>query len=211
MIQHDSQSDRDNPSCNFLDSNNPTEFDDDYIDIPDEWLPHICGAGQNTGRNNGDIFLFDYQNLKVPCIMLDDHKYNLIERAVYRKSPSINTNLYIFDDKQGTVFVEMKLDTSPNSMLSDISDNSTCDVHDSTGTIDANLDDSQHIRHRFIINARQHMSFFEALTKSTMIALASTRAKGPVNENIVLIQLPKPDHIEHALKLIKNGLDILHS
>lgn len=155
-------------------------------------------TGSGTGRDadgRGDIpddwlpfmhddgaGLFDYEGRSVPYIILDDSgRYDRIAHAIRGRPVSVDVNLNIFDDMSGRVFVEVMLDVPRGA---------------ETG------------RERFIINARRHVSFFEALAETCMLAVGmSEHADVPAaDETVVLIQLPRPERAAHALSLIRQGL-----
>lgn len=186
---------------------NDDEFAGDYADLPDEWLSYLCGLGKNTGRNSGDVIFFDSANLHIPCIAIDAHRYDSLERAIHGRevAASIDANLNVFDDRAGTVFVEMTIDVSDRSQASDVKAVDACDA---SGFAASNsLHDCKVIQERLILNARQYLSFFEALAKCSMIAFVSIQSqKSPTSQNVVVIQLPKSDKIEYALQLIRQGI-----
>lgn len=126
--------------------------------------------------------LLDYEGRSVPYIALDDSgRYDRIAHAIRGRPVSVDVNLNIFDDMAGRVFVEVMLDVPRG----------------------AGVD-----RERFIINARRHASFFEALAETCMLAVGmSEHADAPdAGGTIVLIQLPRPERAAHALSLIRQGL-----
>jgi len=58
------------------------------------------------------------------------------------------------------------------------------------------------INEKILVNANENFEFFEALAKSTMLAIASVTHP----EKIFMIQLPKPEKTHEALEIIKTGL-----
>lgn len=122
-----------------------------------------------------DITTFDYNNSKVPCIILPEQRYLEIMKEVAGKPVSVDTNLNILQDGLGHVFVEVALTFS----LGNISE-------------------------KFLLNANTSLKFFELLAKTSMLALSSSADTG--NENIFMIQLPKPEKAVNALEIIKKGL-----
>jgi len=62
-------------------------------------------------------------------------------------------------------------------------------------------------KHTDLVNANEHLEFFESLAKNTMLAIASVNHP----EKIFMIQLPKPEKTYEALEIIKNGLANDHS
>ena len=63
------------------------------------------------------------------------------------------------------------------------------------------------INEKILVNANEHLEFFESLAKNTMLAIASVNHP----EKIFMIQLPKPEKTYEALEIIKNGLANDHS
>ena len=122
------------------------------------------------------ITFFDYNGSKVPCIILSEQRIEEIMRSVREKPISVDTNLNILQDGLGHVFVEVAL---------------TFSLVGITETI--------------LVNANKSMGFFESLAKTSMLALSSPNP-GPGNENIFMIQLPKPEKAVNALEIIKKGL-----
>ena len=122
------------------------------------------------------ITFFDYDGTKVPCIILSEQRIEEIMRSVVEKPISVDTNLNILQDGLGHVFVEVTL---------------TFSLVGITETI--------------LVNANKSMGFFESLAKTSMLVLSSPNL-GPGNENIFMIQLPKPEKAVNALEIIKKGL-----
>ena len=169
------------------------EFLNDSVEIPFEWRQYLCGIGKNLGDKVGDVVLFDYMpDVKVPCIVIDDRKYHSISRILRENSARINVNLNIFDDRQGSVFVEIIMNAPQISSTN----HEKLDSHE--------MDFGQE---RFIINARSHFSFFEAMANSIMIGLLPPHMDALDEQVTVMIQFPRPDRILHSLDLIKKGLD----
>lgn len=126
--------------------------------------------------------LTDYEGRSVPCIALDDPgRYDRIAHAIRGRPVSVDVNLNIFDDMAGRVFVEVMLYVPRGAGAG---------------------------RERFIIDARRHISFFEALAETCMLAVGmSEHADASATDGtIVLIQLPRPERAAHALNLIRQGL-----
>ena len=123
-----------------------------------------------------EITLFDYNNSKVPCIILSEQRYLEIMKKVAGKPISVDTNLNIVQDGIGHVFVEMALTFS----LGEITE-------------------------KILLNANTSLDFFESLAKTSMLALSSPSSDAG-KENIFMIQLPKPEKAVNALEIIKKGL-----
>jgi len=56
-----------------------------------------------------EITFYDYNGIKVPCIILSDRRFEEIMQSVAGKPTSVDTNLNILQDGVGHVFVEVKL------------------------------------------------------------------------------------------------------
>ena len=125
---------------------------------------------------HSEITSFDYNNSKVPCIILSEGRYLEIMKKVAGKPVSVDTNLNILQDGLGHVFVEVALTFS----LGDISE-------------------------KFLLNANTSLDFFESLAKTSMLALSSSNTDAEQG-NIFMIQLPKPEKAVNALNIIKQGL-----
>ncbi|HSB50161.1 MAG TPA: hypothetical protein VLC72_02355 [Nitrosopumilaceae archaeon] len=127
---------------------------------------------------HAEIASFDYNNSKVPCIILSEERYLEIMKKVAGNPISVDTNLNIFQDGLGHVFVEVVLTFSLGG-----------------------------ITEKILLNANKSLDFFESLAKTSMLALSSPRSEVG-KENIFMIQLPKPEKAVNALKIIKKGLQI---
>ncbi len=127
-------------------------------------------------REHQRITFFDYNGSKAPCIILSEQRIEEIMRSVREKPISVDTNLNILQDGLGHVFVEVTLTFSLGGI---------------TETI--------------LVNANKSMGFFESLAKTSMLALSSPNF-GPGNENVFMIQLPKPEKAVDVLEIIKKGL-----
>ena len=165
---------------------------DDYSDIPAEWLPLLCDDSAKLLENGGD------KAGPVPCITVDERRYARLADAIKGRAVSIDTNLNIFHDDARRVFVEIVLDVPINSEAEDGDGGARDTVGGSAraGTM----------QERFILNARRHLPFFEALARSSMIAFDAARAYGHESDSVVMIQLPNPGRIEHALDIIRQKM-----
>ncbi|MDH3678278.1 MAG: hypothetical protein OEQ12_08265 [Nitrosopumilus sp.] len=122
------------------------------------------------------ITIFDFDGKPVPCIIMEEKKYDGILSAVAGKALSINTDLNILQDGLGHVFVEVLLTFSQGGIVEKI-----------------------------LINANKDISFFQSLAKTSMIALSSPHSSYG-KDNVFMIQLPKPEKAEDALELIERGI-----
>ena len=123
-----------------------------------------------------EITIFDFDGKPVPCIILDEKKYDEILSKIAGKPTSINTDLNILQDGLGHVFVEVLLTFSQGGIMEKI-----------------------------LVNANTDLKFFESLVKTSMIALSSPKSVYG-KDNVFMIQLPKPEKAHDALEIIKKGL-----
>ena len=129
-------------------------------------------------NSHKDLSVEDFEGKQVPCIGFEGQKFDDMLNKVAGKPLSVDTNLNILQDGLGHVFVEMLLTFSHGG-----------------------------INEKIIVNANEHLEFFESLAKNTMLAIASVNHP----EKIFMIQLPKPEKTYEALEIIKNGLANDHS
>lgn len=123
-----------------------------------------------------EIASYDFNNSKVPCIILSEQRYLEIMKKVAGKPISVDTNLNILQDGSGHVFVELVLTFSLGG-----------------------------ITEKIWINANTSLDFFESLAQTSILALSSPSSDAG-KENIFMIQLPKPEKAVNALEIIKKGL-----
>ncbi len=129
-------------------------------------------------NSHKDLSVEDFEGKNVPCIGFEGKKFDDMLNKVAGKPLSVDTNLNILQDGLGHVFVEMLLTFSHGG-----------------------------INEKILVNANEHLEFFESLAKNTMLAIASVNHP----EKIFMIQLPKPEKTYEALEIIKNGLANDHS
>ena len=129
-------------------------------------------------NSHKDLSVEDFEGKQVPCIGFEGQKFDDMLSKVAGKPLSVDTNLNILQDGLGHVFVEMLLTFSHGG-----------------------------INEKILVNANEHLEFFESLAKNTMLAIASVNHP----EKIFMIQLPKPEKTYEALEIIKNGLTNDHS
>ena len=129
-------------------------------------------------NSHKDLSVEDFEGKQVPCIGFEGQKFDDMLNKVAGKPLSVDTNLNILQDGLGHVFVEMLLTFSHGG-----------------------------IYEKILVNANEHLEFFESLAKNTMLAIASVSHP----EKIFMIQLPKPEKTYEALEIIKNGLANDHS
>jgi hypothetical protein len=122
------------------------------------------------------VTTFDFDGKNVPCIILDERKYDEIISKVAGKPLSINTDLNILQDGLGHVFVEIFLTFSQGG-----------------------------IAEKLLINANKDLFFFQSLAKNSMLALSSPKSHYG-KDNVFMIQLPRPEKAEDVLDIIQKGL-----
>jgi len=122
------------------------------------------------------ITVFNYNSNNVPCIILTERRFSEIMNKIAGRPVSVDTNLNILQNGMGNVFVEITLDFSDG------------DIHE-----------------KILLYANESLDFFESLAKTSMIALSSPHSQVG-QENVFMIQLPKPEKATNALDVIKRGL-----
>lgn len=122
------------------------------------------------------VTIFDFDGKSVPCIILEERKYDELLSKVAGKSLSIDTDLNILQDGKGHVFVEVTFTFSQGGIVEKI-----------------------------LINANKDILFFQSLAKTSMLAISSPKSSYG-KDNVFMIQLPKPEKAEDALKIIERGL-----
>lgn len=124
-----------------------------------------------------NVTTFDFDGKDIPCIVLDEKKYDEIISKIAGKSLAINTDLNILQDGLGHVFVEIILTFSQDGIVE-----------------------------KLLINANKDLFFFQSLAKTSMLALSSPKSHYG-KDNVFMIQLPKPEKAENALEIIQRGLE----
>ncbi len=119
------------------------------------------------------VTLIDFNGQKTPCILLNPNRFEEIMRSVYGKKLAVDTLLNVFHDGQD-VFVDVKL----NFLNTGIEEN-------------------------YLLYANDMLEFFESLTITGMIGIASNGSYSQNTSNIFMIQLPKKEAAENALRIIK--------
>ena len=128
------------------------------------------------GRVHEGITTFDFDGREVPCIVIDETRYDQLLSRIAGQPLSVDTDLNILQDGLGHVFVEAVLGFSKGGMVE-----------------------------RFLVNAATDLAFFESLAKTTMLALSSPKSRYG-KDNVFMIQLPNPAKAQDALEIIKNAL-----
>ena len=122
------------------------------------------------------ITTFDFEGKETPCIVIDEKKYGAIRAKIEGQSFSVNTDLNILQDGLGNVFVEVVLTFSIGN-----------------------------ISEKFLVNAKTDMKFFDALANTSMLVLNSPESQYG-QDNVIAIQLPRPEKAYDALEIIKTAL-----
>lgn len=123
-----------------------------------------------------EITLFEYNEKKIPCIILEEKRFDDIMKVISGKPITVETHLNILQDGLGHVFVEVSL----NFLQAEINE-------------------------KLLLYATESVEFFEALAENSMIALSSPHSDYG-KSNVFMIQLPKPERALNALEIIKKGL-----
>jgi hypothetical protein len=118
--------------------------------------------------------LLNYDGNNVPCIYVDTKRYENIISSTYGKKLAVDTLLNIFHD--GThVFVDIQMKF-----------------------LDSNREEY------FLVFANEMLEFFEALSKTGLIAIVP-QMEYYGNQNIFVIQIPKIESAEKAFEIIKSN------
>jgi len=123
------------------------------------------------------VTVFNYNGNKVPCIILTERRFSEIMDKIAGRPVSVDTNLNILQNGMGNVFVEITLDFSDG------------DIHE-----------------KILLYANESLDFFESLANTSMLALSSPHSQVG-QENVFMIQLPKPERATNALDVIRRGLN----
>jgi hypothetical protein len=117
--------------------------------------------------------LLNYNGNNVPCIYVDLKRYESIISRTYGKKLAVDTLLNIFHD--GThVFVDIEMKF-----------------------LDLNIEEY------FLVFANDMMEFFEALSKTGLMAIVP-QSEYYGNQNIFIIQIPKIESAKQAFEIIKS-------
>lgn len=122
------------------------------------------------------ITTFDFDGKEIPCIVIEENKYDEILSKVTGQSLSINTDLNILQDGLGNVFVEIFLTFSKGNIVE-----------------------------KFLVNAKKDVEFFKTLANTSMLALSSPKSQYG-KDNVFVIQLPRPEKAVDALAIIQKAL-----
>jgi len=127
-------------------------------------------------RVHSEISSIDYNGKSIPCLILNEQRFDQIMGKVAGKPLSVDTNLNILQNGLGDVFVEIVLTFSEGG-----------------------------IEEKILLNGNKSLGFFESMGQTSILALSSPRSHFG-KDNVFMIQLPKPEKIEYALDIIKKGL-----
>ena len=122
------------------------------------------------------VTLFEYNNMKVPCILLKNERFHEIARAFYGKAHTVDSKLNILHDDKKHVFVEIVLKFSKAG-----------------------------IEQKILLYTNKHLEFFEYLAESAIIGLLP-ESGNQTEANILMVQLARKNEIEKALEIIKSYL-----
>jgi hypothetical protein len=118
--------------------------------------------------------LLNYNGNNVPCIYVESKRYENIISSTYGKKLAVDTLLNIFHD--GThVFVDIQMKF-----------------------LDSNREEY------FLVFANEMLEFFEALSKTGLIAIVP-QMEYYGSQNIFVIQIPKIESAEKAFEIIKSN------
>src|SRR3989442_1128939 len=117
--------------------------------------------------------IVEFSGSKVPCILVNQKKYEEMLQRVYNKKVRAEALLDIFYDAQD-VFVDVQVKF-----------------------LDTDFEEN------YLLYANNMIGFFEALAESGLISLAQDSSAYTNSEKVFMIQLPKKDAAEKALEIIK--------
>jgi hypothetical protein len=129
----------------------------------------------NSAHKEG-VTLFDYNDMKIPCIFLANERFDEIVKACYGRPLTVDANLNILHDDMKHVFVEIVLKFSTVGL-----------------------------EEKVLLYANDNLQFFEHLAKSGIIAIAPQQI-GQTSANIFMVQLPRREIVEDALETIGSYL-----
>ena len=129
-------------------------------------------------RVHEGITIFDFDGKKTPCILFEEQKFDSILQRVAGQPLSVDTDLNILQDGLGHVFVEIVLTFSKGGFVEKV-----------------------------LVNANESLDFFTLLAKTSIIALSSPKSQFG-QDNVFMIQLPRPEKASDALEIIQQGLSL---
>jgi len=126
-----------------------------------------------TNLHKEGVTLIEFSGSKVPCILVNQKKYEEMLQRVFSKKVRAEALLDIFYDKQD-VFVDVQVKF-----------------------VDTDFEAN------YLLYANNMIEFFEALAESGLISLAPDSSAYTNSQNVFMIQLPRKDAAEKALEIIK--------
>jgi hypothetical protein len=120
------------------------------------------------------ITLFEYDQMKIPCILLKNERFGEISKAFYGKPLVVDSNLNVLHDDRKNVFVEIVLSFSAVG-----------------------------IEEKVLLYANDSLEFFQHLAETGIIGLAPISFSG-TEANILMVQLPRKEAVEDALEIIQS-------
>ena len=117
--------------------------------------------------------IVEFSGSKVPCILVNQKKYEEMLQRVHSKKVRAEALLDIFYDEQD-VFVDVQVKF-----------------------LDTDFEEN------YLLYANNMIGFFEALAESGLISLAPDSSAYTNSQNVFMIQLPKKNTAEKALEIIK--------
>ena len=136
-------------------------------------------------RSHDGLDVFDMSGTDVPLILLEEERF----RRVMAQHPSGTS---IGDDSE-----------PPRRGMSVKTDLNI--LRDGMGHVfvEVVMSFGGGMEERVMINANMHLDFFKRLAETTMLALAPARPDDP---RVFMIQLPRAQSAEDALRMIEDGL-----
>src|SRR5215208_7979818 len=119
--------------------------------------------------------LIDFNGQKISWILINPTRFQEILGTVHGKKLAVDILLNVFHDGQD-VFVDVKLNF-----------------------LDIGIEEN------YLLYANDLLEFFESLTKTGIIGIASNASYPQNTSNIFMIQLPKREAAENALRIIKDN------
>ena len=139
-------------------------------------LPVSESMEDMLARSHNDVDTLDMDGIDVPLILLDGVEYtkvmNWYHASLSKGWRTISTDLDIMQDYMGHVFVDIVLTFGNGETL------------------------------KVLINANQHLAFFQRLANCGVLAVGT----GATANNTIMIQMPKMHRAEDALHMIEDGL-----
>jgi hypothetical protein len=123
------------------------------------------------------VTLTEFKGTKIPTIYVDSRRYDEIMAKTYGKKVAVDTLLNIFHDGRH-VFVDVIMKF-----------------------LDLDLQEN------YLLYANDIIEFFEALAETSLISLAPDHSSVDCSSNVFMIQLPRKEQAEKALRIILKNAD----